>query len=238
MESEFDILTKKKLEIEIEDLQKAWFKKPKYIAALSPIIIALLSFLAIWLSGFFDTQKERLNKEISELEIVRDSLNYVISITLNSLKYQKLLYFEMILNRDQKYNSNYSDIENIYEYLCPNISDKIKFYDAIMECEDFESFLKKFEIDLKVSDIITYEKMHSDKRAEIYNNYIKGRFHSYCENDGDNCIYAYNKSSFVTDEKGKLLWETNFLITQTLFIDSIKSKTDSLYYHNKFLIFY
>jgi hypothetical protein len=79
LETEYDILLKKKLKLEIKALQNTWFKEPKYILALSPIIIALLSFLAVWLSGFFDIQKTKLNNEVFELKSLKDTLENEVS---------------------------------------------------------------------------------------------------------------------------------------------------------------
>ena len=228
MESEFDILTKKKLELEIEGLKKAWYKKPKYIAALSPIIIALLSFLAVWLSGYFDTQKEKLNKEISELEVIRDSLTDEVSSTLDSLKYAKILHFEMILNRDKVYLSDY---EEIFDYLCLNIADKIIFYNAIMKSPDLLAFLNEFEIELIISNDFSSENMDWNKRSELFNKYAKYNFVSDLD---DGFLYAYNKSEFVTDERGKQIWDERISDIKALFNNRFKSKIDSLDYHNNY----
>lgn len=81
-----DDLINEKLRIEIEQLKKSWWKRPEYISAWSPVIIALFSFLALSLSGFFDSKVEKLNTQISELSILHDSLTGNIQILRDSVK--------------------------------------------------------------------------------------------------------------------------------------------------------
>ena len=234
MESEHEILTKKKLELEIEDLQKAWYKKPKYIAAWSPIIIALLSFIAIWLSGYFDTQKEKLNKEISELEETRNKLISETSALKDSLKYEKILRYEAVLSITDKFIRNYPEIHVLNKYLCSNFDDNIKFYNAIKKCNDFESFLKEFKLVLIISNRNTIKIIEYDTTDHIIIN-IKDKYDSYYIDEYKDCIYLYNKSSFTTNEKGLLMIKKNFSNLQNLLNKNFVNILDSLDYYNIYI---
>lgn len=63
-----------KLRLEIETLRKSWWIRPTYIAAVSPIVIAALTFLAAWLSGYFSTERANLKNEIAELTVQQELL--------------------------------------------------------------------------------------------------------------------------------------------------------------------
>jgi len=75
-------LEKEKLRLEIAELNKAWWKKPAYIAALFPTILALTALIYGLANGYFQAsfvklenqthavqvRKEQLEKDLAELE--------------------------------------------------------------------------------------------------------------------------------------------------------------------------
>lgn len=63
-----------KLRAEIEQVRLAWWKRPGYLGGLVPIVIAIVGFSSAWISGYFDTQRQILKSEISDLEAKSDRL--------------------------------------------------------------------------------------------------------------------------------------------------------------------
>lgn len=61
-------LERRKLELEIADLGRAWWKRPAYLGVLIPIVLGTLTFFAGILSGFFDRERTRLKHENQSLE--------------------------------------------------------------------------------------------------------------------------------------------------------------------------
>lgn len=56
-----------KLRVEISQVELAWWKRPGYIGSIAPILIALVGFLSVWSTGFFETQRAELRSEIEKL---------------------------------------------------------------------------------------------------------------------------------------------------------------------------
>lgn len=65
------LLEEKKLRLEIEELQKHWFKKPSFFV---PIFGALSSFFILWVTGFFNTKIESLSNKREALTFAVDRL--------------------------------------------------------------------------------------------------------------------------------------------------------------------
>lgn len=57
-----------KLNIEISELKRPLWSRIGFIAAMSPLALALLAFLSAWLNGYFDTTRAELAADIEELE--------------------------------------------------------------------------------------------------------------------------------------------------------------------------
>lgn len=57
-----------KLRAEIAEVSLAWWKRPGYLAGLTPLALALVGVGTAWVTGFFDTQRQELAKEIDALE--------------------------------------------------------------------------------------------------------------------------------------------------------------------------
>lgn len=83
-------LEEKKLQLEILELEKSWFKKPTFLV---PIIGALSSILVLWVTGFFNTK-------IESLTVKRELLNYE-TIKLKELK-STLIYESSKLEKTKK----------------------------------------------------------------------------------------------------------------------------------------
>ena len=57
-----------KLRAEIAEASVAWWRRPGYLASLVPILIAVVGFLSVWSTGFFDTQRATLKSEVEGLK--------------------------------------------------------------------------------------------------------------------------------------------------------------------------
>jgi len=64
-----------KLRAEISQVELAWWKRPGYIGSIAPILIALVGFLSVWSTGFFETQRAELKSEIEKLETEQKDLS-------------------------------------------------------------------------------------------------------------------------------------------------------------------
>ena len=223
METNNDALINKKLELEIKNLQKPWWKKTQIIlsllAILTPILIALITFIGIWMSGFFDKHKEKLNHDISILEIVRDSLVAEISLFDDSVKILKIDRFEIILEKEN--NFPFGDFKDLYNRWVINNDNKIKFYNSISKEANFSDFLSGIGITLKISDSLTYKNMNSKMSWELYEKYIKGKKGLYGESDVCNCVYWLNDDVFMTEEKGIKYYEEVYKNIREFFLKDI-----------------
>lgn len=64
----------RKLELEVRDLARPPWMRAVYIAALLPAMLALLTFVSAWMSGYFDRERLRLKEETVQLRAGRDAL--------------------------------------------------------------------------------------------------------------------------------------------------------------------
>jgi hypothetical protein len=83
MENEETIsLKRKKLVLEIADMERAWWKRPAYLLAALPTLLAIAALSVGFLNGFFstqltklDNQKHDLETQVKEFEVKRDALH-------------------------------------------------------------------------------------------------------------------------------------------------------------------
>ena len=83
MENEETILLeRKKLALEIADMERAWWKRPAYLLAALPTLLAIAALSVGFLNGFFsaqltklDNQKHDLEAQVREFEVKRDALH-------------------------------------------------------------------------------------------------------------------------------------------------------------------
>jgi chromosome segregation ATPase len=61
-------LETEKLRLEIADLKKRWWKRPVYIAALFPTLLALTTLIYGFSNGYFQAASERIKAENVKLE--------------------------------------------------------------------------------------------------------------------------------------------------------------------------
>lgn len=168
-------LSNRKLQLEINELEKSWWKKPQYIAAFSPLLIALISLFALILSGFFDKRISKLNIQIDELSIKRDSIKNEVAKLHDSLEIkhglisqlnddivaissdlngkmkdrilQKTLKFENDL-KDKTKDKNASWVFDSFQTLYYQVFklDRIQFMTTLEHSETFSEFLSKNKI--------------------------------------------------------------------------------------------
>lgn len=65
---ENDDLERRKLQLEISQLERKCFQNPDWYRSLSPIVIALVIWFAGWWSGYFDSRRGQLESEIVQLQ--------------------------------------------------------------------------------------------------------------------------------------------------------------------------
>lgn len=181
-----------KLEIEISELKRSWLRKNviSLISALSPIIIAILTFSAgIW-TGFFDQKKLQLEQQSLRLINQNDSLDSIIQFKSkqllllntniqnkdnelkqlknlsNSLQKQvineKMIRFENYLNSDSRFNTWL----DLYKYFF--LSDKVKFYNNFKNSKDFDSFIKSSRIKLISISNETYNEIMYGPASAVF----------------------------------------------------------------------
>ena len=63
-----------KLRAEIDQARTAWWKRPGYLGALAPIVLAAAGLFSAWITGFFDTQRDLLQNEIKGLQLEQAQL--------------------------------------------------------------------------------------------------------------------------------------------------------------------
>ena len=63
-----------KLRAEIAEVSVAWWQRPGYIGGIAPILIAVVGFLSVWSTGFFDTQRATLKSEVETLKVQETAL--------------------------------------------------------------------------------------------------------------------------------------------------------------------
>jgi hypothetical protein len=75
-----------KLQLEIDQLRLAWWKRPVYIGALTPLALGILVFLSGILSGYFDTRRQKLEAEVSQLQTEKQESIYHLSNIQNEIR--------------------------------------------------------------------------------------------------------------------------------------------------------
>ncbi len=67
-------LEREKLLLEIEQLKQAWWKKPVYVLAALPTLLAVLSLIYGFANGYFQATATKLENQKHDLQIERDRL--------------------------------------------------------------------------------------------------------------------------------------------------------------------
>lgn len=72
-------LEREKLLLEIEELKKKWWKKPSYIAALFPTVLALVTLIYGFTNGYFQASFIKLENQKHDLVIEKEKLKAEIN---------------------------------------------------------------------------------------------------------------------------------------------------------------
>jgi hypothetical protein len=121
MESdEKDFLALRKLTLEIAEMERPWWKRPAYILAALPTLLAIVALSVAFLNGFFGAQLTKLDNQRHDLEaeIIR------FEGTRNALLTQNEKLKEDILTRQ----GQLSDIKSIASRLIA-VSNRLAFAD-------------------------------------------------------------------------------------------------------------
>jgi hypothetical protein len=65
---EKDVLELRKLGLEIAEMERPWWKRPTYILAALPTLLAVLALSVGFLNGFFSAQMTKLDNEKHDVE--------------------------------------------------------------------------------------------------------------------------------------------------------------------------
>jgi hypothetical protein len=101
----------RKLSLEITDLERPWWKRPTYILAALPTLLALIALSVGFLNGYFsaqwtkfENQKHDLEAQVKEFEVKRSDLyrqNLEFTKENQALKEEKTALVET-LNQQQR----------------------------------------------------------------------------------------------------------------------------------------
>lgn len=69
MDKTIEELQREKVELEIKDLKREWYKRKDYLQVLLPTTVALLSLIYALVSGFFNTKYEQLQLQKEQLKL-------------------------------------------------------------------------------------------------------------------------------------------------------------------------
>lgn len=69
----------KKLGLEVDNLNLAWWKKPSYLGVVLPVMFAFITLTSAWVTGYFDAERSRLKAEEMSLQVNVDNLNIKIA---------------------------------------------------------------------------------------------------------------------------------------------------------------
>ncbi len=94
------VLEKRKLQLEINALNRFWLLKPEYLSVLSYVLVAAATVLILYFNGAFGVKSDIIKNENLLLEIRRDTLNKQISayssildgLKSDSIKKVKMLF--------------------------------------------------------------------------------------------------------------------------------------------------
>lgn len=67
-------LERRKLTLEIGELERQWWQRPVYLSILLPMVLAALTVLAGILSGYFDRERTELKRNVEALNREKSAL--------------------------------------------------------------------------------------------------------------------------------------------------------------------
>ena len=168
---EKELLELEKLELEIKNLKKVWWKQPSYASIILPAIFTLFSLIYAISSGFFDRRYERfkLEKETLRLEVLKfeEERNKVLSQrdsalnVANNLKITTKLLRNKLAEMDPSFASiEYDNIGNITKLTDLSGNSTIYTYDDLNRLT---------EIALSPIDFSMFEYDKSNRVIELQN---------------------------------------------------------------------
>jgi hypothetical protein len=175
----------KKLNLEISELEKPWFKKPNFIV---PLIGAMSSIFILWVTGFFNTKieslsnkreilnfenaklEERKNSLVNDIKNLRDSLKIAtkpnLSIQVVSVSSEKEIGIQIQNNGTgiayfKHINMHYKG----EDFICIDLEKDNYFAKVIKAMNIYDSFMTRYE-GKTLSD--SYEKAGSLGPGQSY----------------------------------------------------------------------
>jgi len=67
--AEKDLLESRKLALEITEMERSWWKRPTYILAALPTLLAITALSVGFLNGFFSAQLTKLDNQKHDLQV-------------------------------------------------------------------------------------------------------------------------------------------------------------------------
>ena len=170
-------LQEKKLELEIEELNRHWLKNPNYLQVLLPTTLAIFSLLYAITSGLFSSKQEllELNKKQLETDIsaFQKQKDTLIS-TNNLLKIQIRKYNDSLKNKDlilKKYENSFTKerdkINSLNEEVEILKNTRNDYNEEISKLE--REYNKKKQTYLKEIESKYYKEIDNDKRIKTLN---------------------------------------------------------------------
>lgn len=161
------ILEEKKLRLEIEELQKPWYKKPTFFV---PIFGALSSLFILWITGFFNTKIESLSTKREALTIVIERLNNQTSL----LEVKKIQLAQDSANLEKAKKSLVSDTTILWQR-ADSLSKKVGFLNGQI-----------FALNTKISILLDSLKLATKPNLRIgdWNNVADNNTGIFISNDG------------------------------------------------------
>jgi hypothetical protein len=205
-------LEERKIQLEILELEKSWYKKPAFFV---PIVGAFSSIFILWVTGFFSTKietlttkRDQLNFETSRLKETKDQLkqdSIYLETVKKSLQVDTIALSNKIKSVTQQYDSvkgvlaknreEAVDIKNTNAILNNQINNK---QIELSKLSDSLANALKPNLEINLHKIFVYEDM--DIGIYITNT---GTGPAYFKNVN----YYYKGKSFIGTEKDDDFWD-------------------------------
>ncbi len=104
-------LQRRKLALENQDLERPFWQRPVYLAALVPVVLALAGLSAGWSTGFFEEERERRKLQVEELRMRTKDLEGVLA----SLKARQTVLLEANERISNEYDTTRASLASLEE---------------------------------------------------------------------------------------------------------------------------
>ena len=178
-----------KLEQEIKNLKKEWFKNPAYLGFLFPSLVAIISFVYAIFNGVFDMKYQ-------QYKIEKASLEYDVKLFQDNKKYQ-MKQRDSAISEIESAKSQLSNLQLIITSLQNKIDNNRASYiydssgnliKARYENGDSVSFRYDFG-----NRLITFINIDGDKTNYMYT-IPSGKLVSITNSKGKSILFTYDKS--------------------------------------------